>query len=398
MNSAEPTRPAEPTGTSTDTDDVPAAPGPPGHEQPVRLYADWRFLTPPVALVVLAASWGRELPTLVVAVVAVVLGGTVLAAVHHAEVVAHRVGEPLGSLLLAVAVTVIEVGLIVTLMIAGGAGTASLARDTVFAAVMITCNGILGLSLFIGAVRYRLAVFNAEGTGAALATVATLAVVCLVLPTFTTARPGPQFSPTQLAFASVASVVLYAAFVSTQTVRHRDFFLPVTSDGVVINDADGDDHADPPTNRAAVTSLVLLFVALVAVVGLAKVLSPAIEDAVAGLGLPHSFVGVVIALLVLLPETLAAANAARRNRIQVSLNLALGSAMASIGLTIPVIAIATIWLPGPLALGLGANQIVLLAITVAVATLTVVPGRATRLQGLVHLILLGAFLLLAAHP
>ncbi len=246
--------------------------------------------------------------------------------------------------------------------------------------------------------KYRLAVFNAEGTGAALATVATLAVVCLVLPTFTTARPGPEFSASQLASAAAASLILYAAFVSTQTVRHRDFFLPVTSDGVVINDADGDDHADPPTRRAAVISLTLLLVALVAVVGLAKVLSPAIEDTVAGPGLPHAFVGVVIALLVLLPETLAAANAARRNRIQVSLNLALGSAMVSIGLTVPVIAIATIWLPGPLALGLGANQIVLLAITVVVATLTVVPGRATRLQGLVHLILLGAFLLLAANP
>jgi Ca2+:H+ antiporter len=380
----------------TDASEAADASAPSG--RPRRLFTDWRFVAPPAAIIVMAAAWGRDLPALLLVVIAVVLGAAVLAAVHHAEVVAHRVGEPLGSLVLAVAVTVIEVALIVTLMIAGGPGTASLARDTVFAALMITCNGILGLSLFIGAVRYRLAVFNAEGTGAALATVATLAVVCLVLPTFTTAVSGPQFSATQLAFAAVASVVLYAAFVSTQTVRHRDFFLPVTSDGKVINDADGDDHADPPTNRAAATSLTLLLVALIAVVGLAKVLSPAIEDTVARIGLPHSFVGVVIALLVLLPETLAAANAARRNRIQVSLNLALGSAMASIGLTIPVIAIATIWLPGPLALGLGANQIVLLAITVAVATLTVVPGRATRLQGLVHLILLGAFLLLAAHP
>ncbi|MEJ3744865.1 ionic transporter y4hA [Actinomycetes bacterium KLBMP 9797] len=379
-------------GTDEDAD-APDAPG-----RPRRRYPDWRFLTPPVAVAALVVSWGRHPPSLLLVVVAVVLGAAVLAAVHHAEVVAHRVGEPLGSLLLAVAVTVIEVGLIVTLMISGGPDTQSLARDTVFAAVMITCNGILGLSLFIGAVKYRLAVFNAEGTGAALATVATLTVVCLVLPTFTTARPGPQFSPAQLAFAAAASVILYAAFVTTQTVRHRDFFLPITSDGVVVNDADGDDHADPPTVRAAVTSLVLLLVALVAVVGLAKVLSPAIESGVADLGLPPSFVGVVIALLVLLPETLAAANAARRDRIQVSLNLALGSAMASIGLTIPAIAVASIWLPGPLVLGLGATQMVLLAITVVVAVLTVVPGRATRLQGVVHLILLAAFVFLAAHP
>ncbi|WP_141984387.1 calcium:proton antiporter [Saccharothrix saharensis] len=363
-----------------------------------RLFADWRFLAPLVAVAVMAATWGRDVPSLLLVVVAVVLGASVLAAVYHAEVVAHRVGEPFGSLLLAVAVTVIEVGLIVTLMVAGGSGAASLARDTVFAAVMITCNGILGLSLLIGASKFRLAVFNAEGTGAALSTVATLAVVCLVLPTFTTARSGPEFSPAQLTFAAAASLTLYAAFVSTQTVRHRDFFLPVTADGKVVNDADGDDHADPPTNSAAVTSVVLLLVALVAVVGLAKVLSPAIEATVADFGLPHGFVGVVIALLVLLPETLAASNAARRNRIQVSLNLALGSAMASIGLTIPAIALTSIWLPGPLQLGLGGNQIVLLAITIVVAILTVVPGRATRLQGLVHLILLGAFLLLAANP
>ncbi|WP_432705257.1 calcium:proton antiporter [Actinoplanes regularis] len=388
----------EPGKPSDASPDPPDTPGRPRHERPRRIYADWRFLTPPIAIVVLATSWGRELPMLLFPAIALVLGTAVLAAVHHAEVVAHRVGEPMGSLLLAVAVTVIEVGLIVTLMFAGGTETASLARDTVFAAVMITCNGILGLSLLVGAVRYRLAVFNAEGTGAALATVATLAVVCLVLPAFTTARPGPQFSPAQLAFAAIASLCLYAAFVSTQTGRHRDFFLPVTKDGVVINDADGDDHADPPSGRAALSSLALLLTALIAVVGLAKVLSPAIEDTVAGFGLPHSFVGVIIALLVLLPESLAATNAARRNRIQISLNLALGSAMASIGLTIPTIAIASIWLPGPLSLGLGANQIVLLAITVAVATLTAVPGRATRLQGLVHLILLGAFLLLAAHP
>ena len=238
-------------------------------------------------------------------------------------------------------------------------------------------------------------VFNAEGTGAALATVTTLATLSLVLPTFTTARPGPEFSPAQLAFAAVASLVLYAAFVVTQTVRHRDFFLPVDPDGEVLAD---DEHASPPSTRTALTSLGLLLVALVAVVGLAKVESPAIEDAVAALEFPQSFVGVVIGLLVLLPESIAAANAARRNRMQVSLNLALGSAMASIGLTIPVIAVATIWLDLPLLLRLEPTQTVLLAVTVAVGVLTVVPGRATRLQGIVHLVLLAAFLFLAASP
>jgi hypothetical protein len=213
--------------------------------------------------------------------VAILLAGSVLAAVHHAEVVAHRVGEPFGSLVLAVAVTVIEVALIVTLMLSGGDEAATLARDTVFAAVMITVNGILGLSLLLGSRRFGTVRFNAEGTGGALATVATLATVCLVLPTVTESAPGPEFTPTQLAFAAVASLALYLAFVVTQTVRHRDFFLPVSRKGVTLTE---DDHADPPTDREAYTSLGFLLVSLVAVVGLAKIESPAIEDGVLAAG------------------------------------------------------------------------------------------------------------------
>ncbi|MEV1332493.1 ionic transporter y4hA [Micromonospora costi] len=356
---------------------------------------DWTVVVPLLAVLVLALTWGRELPAAATFLVAVFLAGAVLAAVHHAEVVAHRVGEPFGSLVLAVAVTVIEVALIVTLMISGGDKTQALARDTVFAAVMITCNGILGLSLLLGALRRRVAVFNPEGTGGALATVITLAALSLVLPTFTTSRPGPEFSPAQLTFAAVASLALYGLFVLVQTGRHRDYFLPVTSEGRVI---DAEEHASPPTNRAALLSLGLLLVALVAVVGDAKTVSPAIEAGVAAANLPQSFVGVVIAVLVLLPETLAAARAARRDRVQISLNLALGSAMASIGLTIPAIAIASIWLDGPLLLGLGGTQLVLLALTAITGVLTVVPGRATLLQAGGHLVLLAAFVFLAASP
>jgi Ca2+:H+ antiporter len=355
----------------------------------------WTVVVPILATVLLAFTWGRDIGVLVQAVVAIALAGAVLAAVNHAEVVAHRVGEPFGSLVLAVAVTIIEVALIVTLMIAGGPGSASLARDTVFAAVMITCNGIVGIALLIGGVRFHVTMFNAEGTGAALAIVTTLATLSLVLPTFTTGHPGPEFTPAQLAFAAIASLALYTIFVITQTVRHRDFFLPMTSAGEVV---EAEEHADPPSSRAASASLGLLLLALVAVVGLAKVETPAIKAGVAAVGFPPSFVGVVIALLVLLPETLAAGRAARRDRIQTSLNLAFGSAMASIGLTIPAIAVASIWLKGPLLLGLDATQMVLLAVTVVVAILTVVPGRATRLQGAVHLVLLAAFLFLAVNP
>jgi Ca2+:H+ antiporter len=355
----------------------------------------WTSAVPVLALLVLAAAWGRELPPLVVGLVAVLLAGAVLAAVHHAEVVAHRVGEPYGSLVLAVAVTVIEVALIVTLMIGGAGATETLARDTVFAAVIITSNGIVGLSILVGTRNGFVVSFNAEGAGAALATVATLTTLGLVVPTFTTGTPGPQFSAPQLAFAAVTALMLYGLFVALQAGRHRDYFLPVTARGEII---DAEQHADPPSARAALTSLILLLIALVAVVGDAKLVSPTIERAVSAAGLPVSVVGVIIAMLVLLPETLAAARAAQRDRMQISLNLAFGSAMASIGLTIPTIAIASIWLPVPLHLGLDAVHIVLFALTCVVTVLTVVPGRATLLQAGVHLAILAAYLFLAVSP
>jgi Ca2+:H+ antiporter len=341
---------------------------------------------------VLAVSWGAKPGAPVLVLIGLLLIGSVLAAVHHAEVVAHRVGEPFGSLVLAVAVTVIEVALIVTLMLSGGPETATLARDTVFAALMITCNGIVGISVLVGALHRRTASFNAEGAATALATVSTLATLTLVLPTFTTSRSGAEFSPEQLAFAAVMSIALYALFVFVQTVRHRDYFLPGEDAGAP------ESHAPPPTDGAALTSLALLVVALVAVVGLAKIESPAIEDGVAAIGAPQSAVGVVIALLVLAPETLAAVRNARRDRVQTSFNLAYGSAVASIGLTIPAIAVASIWLEGPLVLGLGATEMVLLAISVVVGALTVLPGRATIQEGGVHLVLLAAFLFLAIQP
>ncbi len=361
---------------------------------PLARRLSWTQIVPPVALLALVVVWGRHPGGVGLSVVAVLLAAAVLAAVHHAEVVALRVGEPYGSLVLAVAVTVIEVALILTLMVSGGKDTSVLARDTVFAAVMITCNGIVGICLLVGAMKFETTHFNAEGTGAALATVVTLATTCLVLPNFTTTVPGPEFTGSQLAFVAAASLTLYAMFVVTQTVRHRDFFLPVTSGGDVLEE----EHAQRPSDRLTLISLGLLIVSLVAVVGLAKVESSPIEDAVTRLGLPQAVVGVIIALLVLLPESIAAYNAAGRGRTQISLNLALGSAMASIGLTIPTIAVASIWLDGPLRLGLDASHIVLLALTAIVGVLTVVPGRATRLQGGVHLVVLAAFLLITVQP
>ncbi|WP_317442725.1 ionic transporter y4hA [Streptomyces collinus] len=359
------------------------------------LAGQWTLFVPVLAVILLIFTWGRGLPGAVIGLVTLVLAGSVLAAVHHAEVVAHRVGEPFGSLVLAIAVTIIEVALIVTLMVDGGDKSATLARDTVFAAVMITCNGIVGLCLLVASLRHGTAVFNPEGTGAALATVATLATLSLVLPTFTTSKPGPEFSSVQLMFAALSSLILYGLFVTTQTVRHRDYFLPITRQGGVIT---ADHHAAAPSARTAWTSLGLLGLALVGVVGLAKGVSPAIESGVKAAGLNQAVVGVIIALLVLLPETIAALRSARRDQVQTSLNLALGSAMASIGLTIPAVALASVWLPGPLVLGLGSTDMLLLALTVVVSSLTVVPGRATTLQGGVHLVLFAAYLELAINP
>jgi Ca2+:H+ antiporter len=350
---------------------------------------DWTVVVPFVGAIAVAVTWNVKVEPPIALVIFVLLAASVLAAVHHAEIVAHRVGEPFGSLVLAVAVTVIEVALIVTLMLAGGPESASLARDTVFAAVMITCNGILGASVLIAALRDRVATFNAEGTATALATVGTLTTLSLVLPTVTTSAASQQFTGSQLTFAAIASLVLYGVFVLVQTVRHRDYFVPPGDD----TDAD-----DAPSDRHSLASLGLLLVALVAVVGLAKVESPAIEAVVLLIGAPASAVGVVIALLVLLPETLAAVRNARRGRVQASMNLSLGSAIASIGLTIPTIAVLSIWLPGPLVLGLGPSQLVLFAITMLVGSLTILPGRATVQEGAVHLVLLGAFLLLAIIP
>jgi Ca2+:H+ antiporter len=359
------------------------------------LLSRWTSAVPLAALALLIAVWGRDLPGALVVIVSVFLGGAVLSAVHHAEVIAHRVGEPFGSLVLAVAVTVIEVALIVTLVTGGSKGSETLARDTVFAAIMITTNGVVGLSLLAATLkRGRVAVFNAEGTGGALAAVGALATLCLVVPTFTEGRSGPEFTGGQLTFAAVFALGLYALFVGVQTVRHRDYFLPTEKHP----DVDHDDHADPPSDRTALISLALLLAALVAVVGNAKTVSPAIESGVSSAGMPQAVVGIVIAVLILLPETIAAVRAARLRRVQISLNLAYGSAMASIGLTIPVIAIAQIWIDGPLVLGLGDTEIVLLLLTLVTSVLTVVPGRATVLQGGIHVALLAAFLFLAASP
>ena len=352
----------------------------------------WAVLIPLLASALLALAAMLPVSMVLASVCALALVGAVISAVHHAEVVAHRVGEPFGTLVLSVAITIIEVALIVAMMLAGGPDKASLPRETVFSAIMIICNGVVGMCLLLGSLRHREQTFRIEGANTALATVIALATLSLVLPTFTTSTAGPTYTGAQLAFAAMASLVLWSTFVFVQTVRHRDYFLSVQ------DITDKALHAESPSRRLAWASFGLLLVALVSVVGLAKVLSPTIEAAAANVGAPPAVLGIAIAMLVLLPETVAAARAARANRLQTSLNLAFGSALASIGLTIPAVALASVLIDMPLALGLPMKDIVLLSLTFVVSSLTLVSGRTHVMQGAVHLVIFAAFLFLAFVP
>jgi len=351
----------------------------------------WAWIWQVLALVIVGihTALGASFP--IAAAESVALVGTVFAAVYHAEVVAHRVGEPFGSLVLALAVTTIEVALIVSMMVSGGGDTSGLARDTVFAAVMIVCNGIVGLCLLAGGLRHREQVFQLQGAQAALSVIIPLTALTMVLPNVTFTTPGPSFSSSQLVFVAVVSLTLYGSFLFVQTVRHRDYFLPE-------NGGSEEAHALPPPNKVALLSAGLLFVSLVLVVVLAKVLTPVLELLIERAGAPISFVGVVIAGLVLLPEGLASYRAAKANRLQVSMNLALGSVLATIGLTIPAVAGVSICFRIPLTLGLNAKEELLLALTLIVSLLTIGTGRTTVLQGIVHLVVFATFLFLSVVP
>jgi Ca2+:H+ antiporter len=354
------------------------------------------WIAPLAASVLLALKFAHLIPAdsaIVLIAAAALLLASVFAAVHHAEVLALRVGEPFGSILLAVAVTVIEVALIVSILAGGGTGSEAVARDTVFAAVMIVLNGVVGLCLVLGAGRHREQSFQVQGASSTLAVLGTLAVLALVMPNFTEATRGPDYAPLQLIVVGAVSLILYAVFIFVQTVRHRGYFLDVgAGEEVSLH------PSAVPSGAVVWASLLLLIVSLVAVVLLAKVLSAPLDRAVEAAGLPHALVGVVIAAVVLLPEGLASAKAALANRLQSSINLALGSAVASIGLTIPTVAVVAVVLDKSLVLGLSTENMVLLVLTLFVSTLTLGTGRTTVLQGAVHLVIFAVFLLFSVIP
>lgn len=333
-----------------------------------------------------------ELGTINIVVLTALLIGSVLAAVHHAEVVAHKVGEPYGTLLLALAITIIEVALIVSLMLTGGPETTALARDTVLAAVMIILTGIIGICLLAGGAKFKEQEFSLSGVSVALVALSAILVLTLVLPNYTTSEAGPFYSPIQLGFVAIISLVIYAAFVLTQTVRHRDFFLPPNADG------EEDTHADPPSSKTTLVSGLLLAACLGIVVLLAKALAPDIEYAIVNVGAPKSLVGIIIAGVVLLPEGLAAFNAARKNRLQTSLNLALGSALASIGLTIPAVAIVAMITGMTITLGIDMKATVLLLLSLFTIMLSLATGKTNMMQGVVLLVIFATYLFTTIMP
>lgn len=349
----------------------------------------WTIAIPFVALATYLGLHGA-VGAVAATVLFAVLMASVLGAVHHAEVVALRVGEPYGAILLALAVTVIELGLIVSIML-GEQPEPTLLRDTMHAVVVLVLHGVAGLCIVVGALRHREQEFRIEGANAYLMVLLPMVAITLVLPNFTTTTPGPYYSTEQLAFVGAACLLLWLAFTFVQTVRHREYFLPPRA---------SQEHAvhPRPTGRLALAALALLLVSLVAVVLLAKAVSPFIQAAVESIGAPIALVGVIVAAIVLLPEAMTAVRAARNDQLQTSINLALGSGVASIGLTVPTVALIAWWTGSPLELGVTPGGAILLALSFMMALITYGTGRASLLSGVVHLILLATWLFLIVVP
>lgn len=322
---------------------------------------------------------------------AILLFATVLAAVHHAEVIAHKVGEPYGTIILAICITILEVGLIVSFMLSGGEGAQTYARDTIFAAVMIILNGILGICIWIGSRKYKEQFFITKSATTYLVSLVAILVLTLILPNYTSSARGPYYSESQLIFISLACLTIYGSFLMFQTVRHRNYFIS-ENPGEVVHEA------DPPSIQATVVSLVLLIVCLAIVIFMAKGLSPVIEEFVENIGAPRALVGVIIASVVLLPECLAAIRAARNNQIQSSINLGLGSALASVGLTVPAISAVCIYNDIPFVLGLDMKSIILLALSVFIVMMSLSRGKTNHLYGTVLLVNLAAYIFTVIVP
>ncbi len=355
----------------------------------MRLLLQWTTIIPALAWILFFSGLIHN-SSIFQILASVLLILSVMSAVHHSEIIAHRVGEPYGTIILAIAITIIEVSIIVSLMVTGGEQAISLARDTVFSATMLILNGIVGLCLFIGGLKHHEQTFSQHSVTIALVSLISIIIFTLVFPTFTNSIQGPYYSTPQLIFVSIACMIIYGFFLFAQTTRHREYFLSIKEDEKV--------KIITISNWVFITSLLFLIVSLGIVVLLAKTLSPKIEQIIVGYNLPQALVGIIIAAIVLLPEGMAAVIAAKNNKLQTSLNLALGSALASIGLTIPCVAVVCNIYDMKVILGLDIKSIILLGLSVFTVMLSLSRGRSNIIYGVVLLVNLVAFVFLIIHP
>lgn len=355
----------------------------------MRLLLQWTSVIPLLAWVL---YFSGSIPSsgLLQIIAGILLLLSVMSAVHHSEIIAHRVGEPYGTIILAVAITVIEVSIIISLMLTGGRESSALARDTVFSATMLILNGIIGLSLLIGGLKFHEQNFSKHSATIALVSLISIVVLTLVFPSYTTSVAGPYYSTPQLLFVSITCLLIYGFFLFAQTSRHREYFLPF-NDGT-------EEPSVTISKKVFAVSLLFLFISLGIIVLLAKTLSYNIESIITRNHLPKALVGIIIAAVILLPEGIAAIIAAKKNRLQTSLNLALGSALASIGLTIPCVAIISIVFHMDVILGLDIKSIILLGLSVFIVMLSLASGRTNIVYGLVLLVNLLAFIFLIIYP
>jgi Ca2+:H+ antiporter len=319
-----------------------------------------------------------------------VILASAFAVVRHAEAVAEKLGEPAGTLVLTLCVTGIEVMMISSVMFTGK-GSPSLARDAMFAVVMIVLNGMVGLSLLLGGLRHREQSYNLMGANAFLAVILPLSVLGLVLPNFTVASPGPTFAPAQAIFLSVVSFALYGVFLAIQNVRHRGYFTMPAAVGGEEEDGAGA-HASHTGPLAFHIGMLVAY--LLPLVYLSKMIAVPIDHAIEVLHAPPALGGLLVAVLILSPESLAATRAALANRLQRSINVLLGSVLATISLTIPSVLTIGFLTGQTIVLGLDALDSILLVLTLAVSMLTFSSARTNVLLGAVHLVLFLSYLML----
>jgi len=331
-------------------------------------------------------------PTALLAILVVLLAAVLwsaIAAVHHADCLAIKCGEPYGTLILTLSVISIEVMMISAAML-HGANNPTLARDTMFGVVMIALNGLVGFSLLLGGLRHREQDYNLQGAGAYLNTIMALVVLGLVLPNFTTSLSGPRFTTVQEIFLITVTVILYGIFLFIQTGRHRSYFKDADLDS-------RDDHL-PAGLRSTGFHAAMLFLYLVIVVVLAEKFAIPLDNCIEQFGVPQAFGGAIIAALVLTPEALAAIKAATGNRLQRSVNILHGSVLASISLTIPSVLIIGLITNHSIVLGIQGGNLPLLVLTLGVSMVTFGSGKTNVLQGCIHLLLFAVFLLLIFAP